>query len=72
LRAYKRKQIDWVEYERRFKDLIATRHVEEQLARDRFDGACLLCSEDNPHHCHRRLVAEYLQDRWDDIEIVHL
>jgi uncharacterized protein (DUF488 family) len=22
---------------------------------------CLLCSEDELHHCHRRLVAEYLQ-----------
>jgi len=23
---------------------------------------CLLCSEDKPHHCHRRLVAEYLKE----------
>lgn len=72
LKAYKGKQIDWAEYERRFKDLIATRHIEERLERDRFDGACLLCSEDKPHHCHRRLVAEYLKDKWGDIQIVHL
>ncbi|WP_421659508.1 DUF488 family protein [Leptothermofonsia sp. ETS-13] len=24
----------------------------------------MLCSEAKPHHCHRRLVAEYLNDRW--------
>ncbi|MEX0735161.1 MAG: DUF488 domain-containing protein [Steroidobacteraceae bacterium] len=72
LKAYKGKQIDWAEYERRFKDLIATRHIEERLERDRFDGACVLCSEDKPHHCHRRLVAEYLKDKWGDIQIVHL
>lgn len=29
----------------------------------------LLCSEDKPHHCHRRLVAEYLQSRWDDVHV---
>lgn len=72
LKAYKGKQMEWAEYERRFKDLIATRHIEEHLKRERFDGACLLCSEDKPHHCHRRLVAEYLKDKWGDIQIVHL
>ena len=72
LRAYKGKKIDWTEYERRFKELIATRHIEERLERDRFDGGCLLCSEDKPHHCHRRLVAEYLKEKWGDIQIMHL
>jgi hypothetical protein len=24
------------------------------------------------NHCHRRLVAEYLQDKWGDVEVVHL
>lgn len=72
LKAYKGKQIDWAEYERRFKDLIATRHIEDKLARERFDSACLLCSEDKPHQCHRRLVAEYLKDKWGEIQIVHL
>jgi len=36
------------------------------------DGGCLLCSEDKPHQCHRRLVAEYLRERWGDVEIEHL
>jgi len=35
-------------------------------------NAVLLCSEDKPHHCHRRLVAEYLAQHWANVEIVHL
>lgn len=72
LKAYKGKEIDWAAYELRFKELIATRRIEDRLERDRFDGGCLLCSEDKPHQCHRRLVAEYLKDKWGDIQIVHL
>ena len=41
-------------------------------AREMQDGACLLCSEERPHQCHRRLVAEYLQERWRNVEICHL
>jgi hypothetical protein len=28
--------------------------------------------EDQLHHCHRRLIAEYLRDRRRDVDIVHL
>jgi uncharacterized protein (DUF488 family) len=62
---------DWPAYARRFRDLIARRRI-EALDRSALDGACLLCSEDTPHHCHRRLVAEYLRDKWGDVEIEHL
>ena len=27
---------------------------------------------DKPHHCHRRLVAEYLRKHWGNVEIAHL
>ena len=36
-----------------------------------FQG-CLLCSEHRPHHCHRQLVAEYLNAKWGGIEVKHL
>ena len=62
----------WSEYERRFKQLMETRRVAETLSKALLDGDCLLCSEDTPEHCHRRLVAEYLQVRWSDVKIVHL
>lgn len=32
----------------------------------------LLCGEEDPSHCHRRLVAEYLQEAWGDVAIRHL
>lgn len=61
----------WPDYERAFLDLIQTRQV-ENLSRELFAGACLLCSEAGPDHCHRRLAAEYLQRCWPDVTIVHL
>jgi uncharacterized protein (DUF488 family) len=45
-----------------------SRHI-ENTPRELLDGACLLCSEETPHHCHRRLVAEYLKQHWRDVEI---
>jgi uncharacterized protein (DUF488 family) len=72
LDAYRTPDGQWEEYERRFVDLIASRHVEKSVPKALVDGACLLCSEDKPDHCHRRLVAEYLRDRWSGLEIVHL
>jgi uncharacterized protein (DUF488 family) len=62
---------DWPAYARRFRDLIARRRI-EAIDRSALDGACLLCSEDTPHRCHRRLVAEYLREKWGDVEIEHL
>ena len=72
LDAYKKERGDWAEYERRFLELMADRRIEEVVPRDALDGACLLCSEDKPHYCHRRLVGEYLKESWNDLEIAHL
>jgi uncharacterized protein (DUF488 family) len=65
----KQKNGDWPLYERQFLDLMRDRHIEEAVSRDLIDGGCLLCSEEKPHHCHRRLVAEYLKDKWGQVEI---
>lgn len=46
--------------------------VERSFSPSAMDNAVLLCSEDKPHKCHRRVVAEYLRDDWEDVEIVHL
>jgi hypothetical protein len=62
---------DWPLYERQFLDLMRSRHI-ENTSRELLDGACLLCSEETPHHCHRRLVAEYLKQHWRDVEIEHI
>lgn len=69
---YKKKNITWLEYERRFNELIADRNIESLVTPEKMDDACLLCSEPLPDKCHRRLVAEYFQQKWDQIEICHL
>jgi uncharacterized protein (DUF488 family) len=72
LDAYKKQKGDWSLYERRFLDLMRARHIESETPRELLEGACLLCSEEKPHQCHRRLVAEYLREHWENIEIKHL
>lgn len=68
----KAKNGDWQLYERQFLDLMRERHIESTTPKDLIDGGCLLCSEEKPHHCHRRLVAEYLKSHWPDVEIEHI
>lgn len=72
LEGYKKNGGSWDDYERKFINLMSERRIEESLEPATMNDACLLCSEDKPHHCHRRLVAEYLKNHWRDVEIEHL
>lgn len=72
LSAYRKKRITWGTYEARFLELMKQRQVEETVPKALIAGGCLLCSEDKPERCHRRLVAEYLARHWGDVEIIHL
>lgn len=69
---YKKRDLSWLEYEQSFLNLISNRGIEAKIDESLLDGACLLCSEAGAQHCHRRLVAEYLQKHIPDLEIVHL
>src|SRR5258708_19037976 len=71
LDEYKKGHGDWREYEVKFLGLMAERKIEETLPREVINGGCLLCSEPTPEHCHRRLVAEYLNGKWGNIEVEH-
>ncbi len=72
LDQYKKRRGNWSTYERQFLDLMKQRRIEEAIPKEAIAEGCLLCSEDKPHHCHRRLVAEYLKERWGDVEVIHL
>lgn len=73
LDAYKKEKGDWREYEARFMRLMEERKIEQRLKPEMLQGACLLCSEDTPHHCHRRLVCEYLNSKWGSpLKVRHL
>lgn len=73
LKEYKKLKGAWSAYERAFMDLMRERKIEERINPELLNGACLLCSEDKPHHCHRRLVCEYISDHYPgQIEVRHL
>ena len=73
LDEFKKKEISWEEYEKRFLELLEERKIEEIIDRKLFENpTVLLCSESSAENCHRRLVAEYLKNLWSDIKIIHL
>jgi uncharacterized protein (DUF488 family) len=69
---YRQGKSGWEAYAGKYLDLIAARRIERAFSRADLDGACLLCSEHLPHHCHRRLAAEYLQSHGRALEVRHL
>ena len=72
LDSYRKDHRSWDTYESQFLALMEQRRIGEMDLGRLVADACLLCSEDKPDRCHRRLVAEYLQGDWGDIDIVHL
>lgn len=73
LDAYKKRAGRWEDYERDFLALMTERKIETRLDSRRFEvPTVLLCSEDTAERCHRRLVAEYLREKWPDVQITHL
>ena len=73
MRGFRKGRAGWEEYERGYRQLMAERRVEERLDRGIFDvPTVLLCVEATPEHCHRRLIVEYLQEKWGDLTVQHL
>lgn len=70
-RRYNKKNWGW--YVEEYNKLLDERKVSEKLDKSFFEeNACFLCSEDSPEKCHRRLLAEYLNKKWGDLEVIHL
>lgn len=73
LDPYQDKKIKWDAYEDLFLNLMSKRNVERIVTPELLDQGCLLCSEHEPHHCHRRLVIEYLNANSQlDLKVKHL
>jgi len=72
LDAFKKNKGSWQAYERDFLALLARREAEKAVSPELLHEGCLMCSEEKPAQCHRRLVAEYLRSKCGNIEIVHL
>lgn len=73
LDTYKKGNGKWEDYAREFQALLAERKIEDKLDRSLFAvPTVLLCSEPTAEHCHRRLVVEYLRDKWGGLTSTHL
>ena len=72
LNDYKKGLINWQQYEKQFKSIVAQRQIEKNLMLQDSDMSCFLCSEAKSDYCHRRLVAEYLAEHWQNVSIHHL
>ena len=77
LRAYRKNEIDWLEYEIQFLTLMEELNSTDYILKNFSDAdrICFLCSEPTPETCHRRIVAELFQAVFrenEDVEIIHL
>lgn len=72
LSNYRDKKISWEDYEIEYLNLLDRRKIIQKIEVEHLHHSCLLCSEHTPEKCHRRLLAEYLKNVRNDIDIVHL
>ena len=69
---FRKGRTDWSAYARAYISMLDERRVADSLEPDLLADSVLLCSEHEPDRCHRRIAAEYLQQHWGGIEIIHL
>lgn len=74
MKSYRKHKITPARFEADYRQL-----MEERGAVDYFNqhyaaatNICLLCSEESPEHCHRRVLAEMLAEGRSDRTIIHL
>lgn len=73
LSSYQKGSMTWEKYEDLYVNEIAKRSVERLVEASWFDRGCLLCSEHEPHFCHRRLAVDYLNSKWNSsLNVKHL
>lgn len=71
---YKEGKITWEDYNVRYNKLFEERHMDTYFLNHfgKRKKVLLLCSEPTAEQCHRRLLAENLQKKLANIEIVHI
>lgn len=72
LKKYQNKEMSWDDYQKEYVNVLDSRDVINKFDHQILRDACLLCSEPKPDKCHRRLLAEYLNVKINDIEVIHL
>lgn len=73
--SYLRREIPWEEYEQKYLDYLRSDEmrtiVKEFAKRCTQEIITLMCIEETPENCHRRILAEELQRIQPDLKIVH-
>ena len=73
LDLWHKNEVTWTEYVEIYTKMLKDREIVKKYGVKSFDGACFLCSEDTPEQCHRRLLAEYMQEHSKEkVHIIHL
>jgi uncharacterized protein (DUF488 family) len=72
LKKYQDKEMSREDYQKEYVKVLDSRDVINNFDHKILSDACLLCSEPKPDKCHRRLLAEYLNGKIKDLEIIHL
>lgn len=77
LSDYRKGIVTWAEYEIVYKQLCTQRNMADYFMeltnKEKVtDNIVLLCSENEPTQCHRRLLAEYLAKHIGHVEIHHI
>lgn len=72
LDEYRKNKGDWDTYVKQYNELLEIRNAEKVINKTIQNSDCLLCSEDEPQFCHRRLLAEYIFNIKEGVEIVHI
>lgn len=70
--AYRAGNLDWAGYAQCYVTELDASRIVQSLAKIELDRACLLCAEDSPAQCHRRLAGEWLQQHIPGLELRHL
>lgn len=72
LASYRDKEIQWDEFATNYQALINQRDVLRNFTAKDFDGAVLLCSENEPEKCHRTLLANLIMDYFPGFKLTNL
>jgi len=73
LNSWRNDEITWKEYEKIYLNDLKNKVDFNKLEIDIFDNSCLLCSENLPEKCHRRLLAEFIDKKSPEkVQIHHL
>ncbi len=72
---YKKSKIGWNAYQLQYDILMRKRKISEYIenkGKEYWENSCLLCSEELPEQCHRRLAALEILTVFPELDIKHL